>query len=781
MACEWQKLLVGNIVKVVRDEHFPADLVLLGSSDENGFCYIETSHLDGETNLKSKQARSSTKDLKSLASCVLSCAAPNDKINDFEGSLEMSVERISLSKDQFLPRGAALRNTEWILGVIVYTGHETKIFMNSKQTPRKFTKMDKVSDHQMVYIVALLLIIVITCLSGFLLHSWSTLSKLQSYQFVWTVFASSVTFLLLFNNLVPISLAISLESVRVILARLIDNDSEMYDPETNQTAKAKSSNLLEELGQVQFILTDKTGTLTCNQMTLKHMIIQGREFRNCTGHGSSLCSALESPTASIQMFMENLLTCHSVMVDRNRVQKQEIQYQASSPDELGIIEAASLLDVILTDNSARKITVDWRGEHVCYEILACIEFTSERKMMSVLVKRPDGRCILYAKGADSVICSKLKSSNEENTITSLEILQKHAVEGLRTLCMAYREIHAAEVEQWIPTWTAATNAVIDRQAALDEAAAFIERDLEFAGAVAIEDKLQDGVPEAVETLIKANIRIWMLTGDRSETAINTSYLSRLITAETVILDLLADADSDEMDLLRRAQDKYESTKLARHAILINGRAFEQILESKSTESQKLFHELAENVPTLVACRLSPIQKSQITEMVKVRFNKIVLAIGDGGNDVGMIQTANVGVGIAGLEGLQASRSSDFSIAKFRFLVRLLLVHGSWSLHRLSRVVHYTIYKNLTVFLCQFWYAWMNQFSGQSFCSSKLLMCYNLVFTSAPPVILGLTEQYVPAKQLTSHPQLYTFGQRGKFVSPSRIIFLLHFSTMIEHF
>lgn len=760
---------MGNIVKVVRDEHFPADLVLLASSDENGFCYIETSHLDGETNLKSKQARQCTGDMKSVAGSVLTCAAPNDKINDFEGNLELSVERISLSKDQFLPRGAALKNTDWIFGVIVYTGHETKIFMNTKTTPRKFTKMDKVSDHQMVYIVTLLLIIVITCLTGFICHSWKALSKEKSYEFAWSVFASSVTFLLLFNNLVPISLAISLESVRVILARLIDNDSEMYDPETNQTATAKSSNLLEELGQVQFILTDKTGTLTCNQMTLKHMIIQGHEFRNCTRLGSSLCSALESPSAPVQLFMDNLLTCHSVMINRNRVDKQHIQYQASSPDELGIIQAAAELDVTLTDNSARKITVDWRGEQLCYEILACIEFTSERKMMSVLVKRPDGKCYLFAKGADSVICCKLKSANEENTITSLEILQKHAVEGLRTLCMAYREIPAVEVEEWMQTWTKATNTVIDRQSALDAAAAFIERDFEFSGAVSIEDKLQEGVPEAVETLIKANIRIWMLTGDRSETAINTSYLSGLITAETVMLDLLAEPESNQMDLLKRAQDKFESTRLARHAIIINGRAFEQIFESKSPECLNMFHELAEKVPTLVACRLSPIQKSQITEMVKVRFGKIVLAIGDGGNDVGMIQTANVGVGIAGLEGLQAARSSDFTIAKFRFLVRLLLVHGSWSLHRLSRVVHYTVYKNLSVFLCQFWYAWINQFSGQSFCSSKLLMFYNLVFTSAPPVILGLTEQYVPSKQLISHPQLYTFGQRGKFVSSLLIV------------
>lgn len=726
--------------------------------------------------------------------------------------------QIPLGHDQFLPRGSVLKNSEWVIGLVVYTGHETKIFMNAQETPRKSTRMEKMSDFQIVYIVILLLVMILVCFCFnyfFETKVSPTHPYLRShlpenrFLYLWNFFANVVTFLLLFNNLVPISLAITIEALRFQLAELINSDRELYDPETDRSASAKSSNLLEELGQVEYILTDKTGTLTRNEMVLKHVIIGDAEFRDCTAPGSSFRNAIiQTPnTIMTRLFLENLLTCHSVMIDRSEQAKshQIIRYQAASPDELGIIEALAKLGIVFTGRSASSLIADWSGlankeEEEEFRILAVIEFTSERKMMSVLVRRANGTAVLFSKGADSAFASKMQkpSSSDHQPFTSaMRLIKQFAVEGLRTLCLAYRELSEQEVSDWMGKWTGALNTVVDRQGAIDSVASEIENGLQFLGAVAIEDRLQDRVPEAISTLIKANIRIWMLTGDRAETAINTGYLSGLLTTETVLLNLLIDneahylmgsdahsmnsndhcsLDSDDyrsldahcsMDndclFLKRAMDEYRQCRLARHAIVVNGLALERILSSTNPEVMQLFAELCSKCSTVVACRLSPIQKAQIAEMIKIRFRKVVLAVGDGGNDVGMIQAANVGVGITGLEGLQAARSSDFTIAKFPMLARLLLVHGSWSLHRVSRVIQYANYKNLALFMCQFWYAFQNMFSGQSAVPSKWLVLYNLVFTAAPPIVLGLTEQYVPAERLLRHPQLYTFGQRGKFV------------------
>ncbi len=793
---------VGQIVKVLKNEPLPADLVLLASSEPDGFCYIETANIDGESNLKLRQARNETLSFTSLNDCTLTCAPPNEKIYSFEGSLQLNSMQISLSREQMLPRGSVLKNISWIIGLVVYTGHETKIFMNANEPPRKSTKMEKLADFQTVYIIAMLLLMISICFVFNFYYETSVsyrhlyLSfKMPSSFFIafWKLFANVITFLLLFNNLVPISLAITMEALRFQLAELINSDQELYDQGTDCFANAKSSNLLEELGQIEYILTDKTGTLTRNEMVLKHVVISGSVYRDCTESNSQFRSAAQEYNSKIQMFLENLLNCHSVMIDRSSCNETSICYQASSPDELGIIQAMKKLGLVLCDRSASSIEIDWNGCKVAFRVLAVIEFTSERRMMSVLVQRPEGGAVLFCKGADLAISSKLSSSCKSSPYFSstLKSIDKFAIEGLRTLCYAYREITQAQAQNWLCDWQAAINSVVDRQGAIDLAAAKIECGLQLSGAVAIEDRLQAGVSDAIATLIKANIKIWMLTGDRTETAINAGYLSGLLTPETNLLNLLIDENvvqndsivfskhsldnsltnsDDDIFFLKRAFDEYKRTHLARHAIVINGSAFELLRLSPNPEVMQKFAELCSKCSTLIACRLSPIQKSQIAEIVKFRFKKTVLAIGDGGNDVGMIQAANVGVGITGLEGMQAARSSDFTIAKFPLLAKLLLVHGSWALHRVSRVVLYANYKNLALFMCQFWFAALNMFSGQSVAPSKLLMLYNLIFTAAPPIILGLTEQYVPAACLLKHPQLYSFGQRGKFV---RVRLLFH--------
>lgn len=164
----------------------------------------------------------------------------------------------------------------------------------------------------------------------------------------------------------------------------------------------------------------------------------------------------------------------------------------------------------------------------------------------------------------------------------------------------------------------------------------------------------------------------------------------------------------------------------------------------------------------MSSRVSPLQKALVVKLVKRHLKAILLAVGDGANDVSMIQAAHVGVGIAGVEGLQAARSADVAIGQFRYLRKLLLVHGSWSYQRVSKVILYSFYKNIALFMTQFWYSFQNDFSGEVIAESWTLTLYNVLFTVMPPFVLGIFDQFVSARLLDRYPQLYQLSQRGVF-------------------
>lgn len=798
-SCQWANLRVGQLVQVRRDELLPADLALLTSSEPEGICCLETSNLDGESSLKMRQS------LPQLATLpphqlrgTLSCDQPNDDIYRFDGVLHLhspSSSSLSLNHNQFLPRGAMLKNTQWICAVVVYTGHDTKIMHNSQQRPHKRTRMDRFTNTQTVYIVAVLFFLVAVSLLG---HAYYVRTAIHDHRYVhypipatWlealrTQLATLVSFLLLLNNLVPISLSITMESVRLLLASLVDSDMDMYDAETDTPAAANSSALLEELGQVEYILTDKTGTLTCNQMRLLHVIVRGELYRDCTDATSGMMRVIRAARSpDVDLFLTMLSVSHTVMIDPStrgdRVNEQSPPapalapdaYQASSPDELAMVRAAAAMSYRFVRRAGSAISVNVGGETRVFHLLAVIEFTSARRRMSTVIQTSEGRILLLCKGADSVIVERLSERDPATIATSLRELDTLAVEGLRTLCFAYRELSVAEWDAWLVDWTAALNTTIDRQTALDRVADRIEHGLVFLGATGIEDRLQDGVTDAIQILRKASMRIWMLTGDRAETAVNTGFLAGLLHRDTVQLHLPDDSLQATFDALRGFKHRMQDAPGTPFALVATGSALAPILAldtadadesstSLAIEARDELLAVARQCQTCIFCRLSPLQKAQIARLVARHLDKTTLAIGDGGNDVSMIQAASVGVGIAGREGMQAARSADFVIAKFRFLPKLLLVHGAWSLHRLSRVVLYVMYKNITLFLCQFWFAWLNMFSAKSLFPSWMLMTFNLLFTALPPALIGLTDQYVTAPELLKHPQLYQFGQGGKF-------------------
>ncbi|KAL4785495.1 hypothetical protein BJX76DRAFT_324416 [Aspergillus varians] len=788
---KWVDVSVGDIVRVESEQPFPADLVLLASSEPEGLCYIETANLDGETNLKIKQGIPETSHLVSPAdlsrlSGRIRSEQPNSSLYTYEATLTMHAgggeKELPLAPDQLLLRGATLRNTPWIHGIVVFTGHETKLMRNATATPIKRTAVERMVNVQILMLVSILIALSVVSSVGDLIIRQTEKDKLSyldygntspGKQFIMDIF----TYWVLYSNLVPISLFVTIEIVKYSQAFLINSDLDIYYDVTDTPATCRTSSLVEELGQIEYIFSDKTGTLTCNMMEFKECSIGGVQYgedvaedRRAADEAAEVgvhnFKTLRENQAShptkdaIHHFLTLLATCHTVIPERSEADPDKIKYQAASPDEGALVEGAAQMGYKFSNRKPRSVIITVAGQEYEYELLAVCEFNSTRKRMSTIFRCPDGRIRVYIKGADTVILERLHPDNPivESTLQHLE---EYASDGLRTLCLAMREVPEDEFQQWYQIFDkAATTVSGNRAEEIDKAAELIEKDLFLLGATAIEDRLQDGVPDTIHTLQTAGIKIWVLTGDRQETAINIGMSCKLISEDMTLLIINEEnAESTRDSLTKKLQAIQSQSEPEQMALIIDGRSLTFALEK---DMEKLFLDLAVLCKAVICCRVSPLQKALVVKLVKRHLKSLLLAIGDGANDVSMIQAAHVGVGISGVEGLQAARSADVSIAQFRYLRKLLLVHGAWSYHRISRVILYSFYKNIALYMTQFWYSFQNAFSGQVIYESWTLSFYNVFFTVLPPFAMGICDQFISARLLDRYPQLYQLGQKGLF-------------------
>ncbi|KAL6249239.1 aminophospholipid translocase [Rhinocladiella similis] len=790
---KWINVAIGDIVRVESEEPFPADLVLLASSEPEGLCYIETANLDGETNLKIKQAIPETAHLISPAELGrltgrLKSEQPNSSLYTYEATVTMSgtgrEKELPLAPDQLLLRGATLRNTPWVHAAVVFTGHETKLMRNATATPIKRTDVERMLNKQILMLVALLLILsAISTIGDIIVRS--TAGQKLTYLYYGSFNAASQFFLdiftywVLYSNLVPLSLFVTIELVKYYQAFLINTDLDIYYSDTDTPAVCRTSSLVEELGQIEYVFSDKTGTLTCNMMEFRQCSIGGLRYAgvvpedlraespddtNGVHDFNRLRENLRSHPSSgaIHHFLSLLAVCHTVIPER-KDEKSEIKYQAASPDEGALVEGAVTLGYKFVDRKPRSVFVEVEGQEVEYELLAVCEFNSTRKRMSTIFRCPDGKIRVYCKGADTVILERLQKENPIVDVT-LQHLEDYATEGLRTLCLAMREVPEQEYLEWRQIFDkAATTVGGNRAEELDKAAEIIEHDLFLLGATAIEDRLQDGVPDTIHTLQQAGIKVWVLTGDRQETAINIGMSCKLISEDMTLLIVNEDNSASTRDNLQKKYDAIRNQAATGEsdtlALVIDGKSLTYALEK---DMEKLFLELAVMCKAVICCRVSPLQKALVVKLVKRHLKALLLAIGDGANDVSMIQAAHVGVGISGVEGLQAARSADVAIGQFRYLKKLLLVHGAWSYQRISKVILYSFYKNIAMFMTQFWYSFQNAFSGQTIYESWTLSFYNVLFTVLPPFAMGVFDQFISARMLDRYPQLYQLTQKGTF-------------------
>lgn len=849
---KWKKLRAGHLVKVKKDEYFPADLFLLSSSFDDGICYVETTNLDGENNLKVKHALDVTASLHDDSSfrhfkAVIKCEDPNDNLYSFIGTLYYNGQH-PLSLQHILVRDSKLRNTEYVYGVVIFTGHDTKVMQNATDPPSKRSKVERKMD-KIIYILFSTLILISSVGSvffGFETRHDIHQGKLRRWYLrpdratafydperapMASVF-HFLTGLMLYQYLIPISLYVSIEIVKVLQVIFINQDLDMYFEETDKPARARTSNLNEELGQVNTILSDKTGTLTCNSMEFVKCSIAGVAYgRGMTeveiaiakrnGHRPPEADQVsaeimnsagsikgfnfkderimngrwikEAHADAIEIFFRVLAICHTVIPDVNH-QTGEISYEAESPDESAFVIAARELGFEFYERTQTSISIyeldHESGERVSrsFNLLYVLEFSSSRKRMSVIVKSAANKLLLLCKGADSVMFERLSKEGRGSEDATKDHVKMYAEAGLRTLVIAYRELSEDEFKSWEKEFLKAqTSVTAERDELVDAAADKIERELILLGATAVEDKLQRGVSECIEKLANAGIKIWVLTGDKLETAINIGYATSLLRQdmEQIVVNLdspdiidlekqgdkMAVAEASTKSIRRHISEGMQQVKSAKErsiplALIVDGKSLSFALEKDLENS---FLELALNCATVICCRSTPKQKALVTGLVKRGTGKTTLAIGDGANDVGMLYEADIGVGISGVEGMQAVMSSDYAIAQFCFLERLLLVHGHWCYRRISLMICYFFYKNITFGFTLFWFEGYTSFSGQPAYNDWYMALYNVFFTSLPVIALGVFDQDVSGGLCLEYPMLYQEGVQNILFTWQRII------------
>ncbi|KAM6466817.1 phospholipid-transporting ATPase IK isoform 2-T2 [Liasis olivaceus] len=832
---KWQDIQVGDIVCLRKDNFVPADLLLLSSSEPNSLCYVETMDIDGETNLKYRQALLVTheqltcKENMAAFDGVIVCEEPNSRLHTFVGTLEWHGQKYSLDSEKILLRGCRIRNTEVCYGLVIYAGFDTKIMKNCGKISLKKTKLSRLMDRLVLMITVSLLLISFSLAVGSGVWATKFLQE-HSYLFVFYSHTSAVSyaffafwgFLILLSLVIPMSMLITFEFIYLVNSCFINWDMEMYYAEKDTPAKARSTSLNDQLGQIEYIFSDKTGTLTQNIMTFKKCCINGTIYGSNSGtEGQSMDTHLswnkyldkklkfhnqllldtirQDQDTVVREYMRLLALCHTVMVEEK---ESELVYQAASPDEEALVTAARNLGYVFLSRTQDTITISELGIQRTYKVLALLDFNSVRKRMSVLVQDPEGCIKLYTKGADTVVLERLHNdrTNEGCTIKALD---SFAAETLRTLCLAMKEIDEQEYALWSKRHHAASILLHGRAQALDAVYEEIEQNLKLLGATAIEDKLQEGVPETIHLLKRGNIKVWVLTGDKQETAVNIGFACQLLSEDMTILE-----ESEISEILEPSwcssnslagsgealcnissfQSFQASSTHGKKALVVTGDFLDKIFhmeEDKKAEKkgglleylgfrsantskdhrgliEKAFVELATTCQAVICCRVTPKQKALIVQMVKRHKNPISLAIGDGANDVNMIKTADIGVGISGQEGMQAVQCSDYAVAQFCYLQRLLFVHGKWSYLRICKFLRYFFFKTFAGMMVQIWFAFYTGFTAQPLLESWFLALYNVFYTSYPVLCLGLFEQDMNAKKSLQFPELYKAGQKDLF-------------------
>lgn len=849
-----EDIVVGDFVVLQQNQEVPADCVVMATSDSDGLCYIETAQLDGETNLKRRFPYRPTEKLEHEGFArlrgTIHCSTPSFHLDEFSGAFELrnsgsgqDGKRQPVDDSNLVIRGTILRNTSWIVCLVCYTGFRTKLALNSSAPPSKYSALNKMVDKMVLVIIA---VQVVFCIVAAVLASqWQTAQGAGAWYLnpptlgppddpAFTGLLAFFTYLILLSYVVPQTLMISLEIAKLVQGRFIEWDEELaLDPRrVAQTGcKARSTDQNDELGRVKWIMSDKTGTLTANEMKMIEAVVGGVSYRNVMA-GTLLQALRKADVAQSRLLSEYLFclgVCHTVTIgevlsaekleekknspwkhlftkmssvfkkskkksmaanlegqrgassstapvemDQYKSGKwKDLVYKGSSPDEEAFVKFTRRNGFVFSSRvrDEVEVTVEIDPDHPDphrFTVLHTLEYTSARAKMSVICRDDyNGQICVYAKGADSAILPLLDVSLTPKSMVkhTTDTIDQLAATGLRTLVVARRTLDPSFYADWAERMRRATTgedgtSLEDRKAVQLHLYEEIECSLELLGVTAVEDRLQDNVPECIAFFLKAGIRFVMITGDKLETAENIAYSTRLFNKEMTVVRLADATDIAEADrLLAEAELRVKEAPLL--AVVVDGATLKFLLKAQAG-LQDRFYELLYGAAAVVCCRANPRIKAKVVSLVRSHREKdMTLAIGDGGNDVSMIQKAHIGVGIVGKDGTQAARSSDYAIREFQHLKKLIAVHGRWNYLRNSTIVQYWVYKNTAFIFVLFWFGIDCGWSGLNYYDAWIITLYNVFFTALPPVFFAFVEQDVSAETAFRYPQLYSECQEGK--------------------
>ncbi|KAL8983535.1 MAG: hypothetical protein Q9205_002247 [Flavoplaca limonia] len=779
--------------------------------DVTGEAFLRTDQLDGETDWKLRVASPLTQTLapSEFARLRVVAGRPSKKVNEFVGTIDYTPRRYApndeidqqgLQSPKRLSAPLTIENTAWantvlasnaaVWGVVLYTGSQTRQAM-STTPPRSKTGLLDCEINNLTKILCALtlsLSIILVALEGF-----EGDEKMKWYVAI-------TRFLILFSTIIPISLRVNLDMGKSVYAWFIEKDQGI--PGT----VVRTSTIPEELGRIEYLLSDKTGTLTQNEMELKKIHVGTVSYANeamdevssyvrqgfTTGLGSDVLqpSSLVTPSSNyynssvgtsttrtrreigsrVRDLVLALALCHNVTPTLEEEDGTSFTtYQASSPDEIAIVRWTEHVGLRLIHRDRTSITlqsVDTSRIVVRVRILDIFPFTSEGKRMGAVLQfiqgeesenattEEAGEIWFYQKGADTVMTSIVAANDwlDEETANM-------AREGLRTLVVGRRRLSPQQYQGFAAQYREASLSLQSRDARMARVVREnLEHNLELMGVTGVEDKLQKDVKPSLELLRNAGIKIWMLTGDKVETArcvaVSAKLVSRTQYIHTITKLTPETPASSALDALSLLRSKPDST-----ALLIDGDSLTYFLSHHRWE----FISLAVLLPAVIACRCSPTQKADIAYLIRQFTKKRVACIGDGGNDVSMIQAADVGVGIVGKEGRQASLAADFSIISFHHLTKLLVWHGRNSYKRSAKLAQFIIHRGLIISVCQTIYSIAAHFEPNILYRDWLLVGYATVYTMAPVFSLVLDKD-VDEGLANLYPELYKELTNGQSLS-----------------
>jgi phospholipid-transporting ATPase len=759
-----KKIVVGDLIKIEQDQEVPADMIIINSSNQDGVVYVETANLDGETNLKTFRALPETanyqeRDIIQMTGTI-EAERPTNNLYSFKGNITTSsIAKTGLNEKQLLLRGARVRNTQWAYCIVVYTGKNTKLSLNSRKVPLKFSRTEVKMNNIVIGIFVFTVVMCIVCaiLAYFFQKNvavtmWYLLGGAPPEDPSIVALKVFFAYFALFSYFIPASLVVTFELIKWVQAAFMMWDLEMRVD--NRPMIVKNSNLNDELCRTEFIFCDKTGTLTENKMEFRQASIRGVKYDSTL---KNILNEKNTPEAkSIKKFFVALALCNTVVPSTDAA--GENVYQGSSPDEVALCNAAKDNDFVILKKTNDGVVLKVLDQSKVYKLLHVLEFSSERRRMSVIVRTPKGKIKLISKGADTTMFERLRDCPENKILK--EQTDKHLKEfgelGYRTLVVCEKIIDPAVYTKWDRKMKKAQAMLDDRDVLVDKLQHEMEQDLLLLGATAIEDRLGPKVPESIQYLREAGIKVWVITGDKQETAINIGYSCRLLTKDMTLNCIRVQSGDECEQKLRSAIADIEKNE--KMALVIDGISLGFAL----AQYEDLLLKLSLSCAAVICCRTTPLQKAAVVKMVRKGTKEICLAIGDGANDVSMIQEANIGVGIFGKEGTQAARAADYAIHQFSHLLRLMMVHGRYAMVRTTSTIYLCFYKNLALFVGQLWFAIYCGFSGQTFYDDYMMALFNTILTSLPPFLLGIFEKDIPEEVIEAYPQSYRQIRKNAF-------------------